>query len=79
MHWNPFQYQLTANYLSTEGDEAVLELKRGTVSETVRLPTNLLPPGLELGSNFSLKFEDSETSRTNQTQALKYLLNELIQ
>lgn len=79
MLWNPFQYQLTATYLSDEGAVAVLEIRKGAALEQVRFPTNLLPPGLTAGASFNLKLEDPETARTSEAATMRQLLSDLIQ
>ncbi|MFA4815325.1 MAG: hypothetical protein WC924_03255 [Candidatus Gracilibacteria bacterium] len=78
MPWNPFQFQLSTTYLSDEGDQAVLEIRKGAILENIHFPKNLLPVGLQIGGSFSLKLEDSETARIGETQTLKQLLSELI-
>ena len=79
MLWNPFQYQFTATYLSTEGDMALLEIRKGAGLEQVRLPKSILPPTLAIGSSFNLKLEDSETARTGEAATMRRLLSDLIQ
>ena len=79
MTWNPFQYQYTATYLKDEGDEAVLELRKGSTSQVLHFPKNLLPTDLETGASFTLKVEDIETAKNSESEALKELLSNLIQ
>lgn len=78
MTWNPFQYQFTATYLADEGDEAVLELSKGTLRHMLHFPKNLLPQELKVGSTFSLKMEDAESAKKSELEALHRLLSELI-
>ncbi len=79
MLWNPFQFQFTATYLADEGDQALLEIRKGAALEQVRFPKSLLPPALSIGGTFTLKLEDTETARTSEMQTLRRLLSELIQ
>ncbi len=79
MHWNPFQYQYNATYLSDEGEMALLEVRKGTDVERVPFPKIMLPPSLTLGASFNIKLEDTETARTSEAQTLRRLLNDLIQ
>lgn len=79
MLWNPFQFQLTATYLSDEGETAVLEIRKGASTEQLRFPKVLLPPSLTPGSSFCVKLEDSETAKAGEIQTLRRLLSDLIQ
>lgn len=79
MFWNPFQYQVTATFLREEGEQAILEIHKGTHVETIPFPKSLLPHVLKPGETFILKMEDAETARTSEIQTLRQLLNDLIQ
>lgn len=79
MLWNPFQFQFNASYLADEGDQAVLEIRKGAALEQVRFPKNLLPASLAIGGSFNLKLEDPETARTGEAQTMRQLLSDLIQ
>ncbi len=79
MTWNPFQYQFAATYLSDEGEEAVVELRKGSGAKILRFPKNFLPLDLQIGASFLLKLEDNETAKTSELEALKLLLSDLIQ
>lgn len=79
MLWNPFQYQVTATFLREEGEQAILEIHKGTHAGTILFPKSLLPHVLRPGETFVLKMEDSETARTLEIQTLRQLLNDLIQ
>ena len=79
MLWNPFQYQFNATYLSDERDQAVLEIRKGAGIEQLRFPKSLLPAGLQIGTSFCLKLEDSETARTTEAETMRQLLSDLIQ
>lgn len=79
MTWNPFKFQYSATYLSEDGNDAVLELRKGTTSEVIRFPKSLLPLDLMPGSNFILKIEDSLSAQESETKTMQKLLEELIQ
>lgn len=79
MHWNPFQYQFTATYLSDEGEMALLEIRKGSGTERVSFPKSMLPLNLTIGGSFNIKLEDSETARVGELQTLQRLLSDLIQ
>ena len=78
MTWNPFKFQYSATYLSEDGNDAVLELRKGTTSEVIRFPKSLLPLEAVPGSQFTLKLEDPETAQGSETKTMQKLLEELI-
>ncbi|MFA6024485.1 MAG: hypothetical protein WC777_04710 [Candidatus Gracilibacteria bacterium] len=79
MSWNPFKFQYTAFYRGEENDQAILELHKGTQTELIHFPKQLLAPGLKIGDSFTLRIEDDETARSNEAETMKKLLSELIQ
>lgn len=79
MNWNPFQYQFEATCLANEGDAVMLSLKRGALSETIKIPRSLLPTTLEPGAVFTLKFQDQNCAKQSESDSLKSLLESLIE
>lgn len=78
MLWNPFQFQWTATYLKDEETQAVLEIRKGALSELIHFPKSLLPAHLQAGDIFVLRLEDNASNKQNETATLQALLKELI-
>jgi hypothetical protein len=78
MTWNPFKFQYHATYLKDEGAYALLELKKGTQTETFYFPKTLLPPDLNPGSTFTFKMEDPQSAQESELKTMQKLLEALI-
>lgn len=79
MPWNPFQFKYQVTYIQDEGENAILELQKGSQIRKLSFPRQFLPPDLPIGASFYLHLEDPQTAQSSETHALKSLLETLIQ
>jgi hypothetical protein len=77
--FNPFKYRYNANFLQEEGIDAIVKLNKGSVDREIRIPRALIPKEIQPGQNFTLTFQPQDAAKTDETKALKDLLQELIE
>lgn len=77
--FSPFHAQFEAVLIKDEGTFVLLNLKNGSVSETISFPKSLLPKEIAPGESFVLKLMPTEAAKEGELVVLQKLLQNLIQ
>ena len=75
---HPYKHQYRATLIKESDGHTELQVQKGSLRETIKIPKILLPPNLKPGQAFTMKFQDESSAKEGEYKNLKRLLEVLI-
>ena len=76
--FNPLNYRYRATFVGEEGDDVFLQVTKGSLSQMLRFPKNLLPKNLNMSQGIQISVNPDPQNEDSDIETLKSLLQELI-